>query len=78
MAGTTIRKNTGPRIWQVARQPICKMSSWVNGVNIPWPMGLPVSASPSARPLLLGNQGARLAVAVNDETAFSPMVMTTP
>ena len=43
-----------------------------------WPMGLPLSAKPSIRPRVCGNQGARVAVMENDEIAVWPMPAKMP
>ena len=43
------------------------------GAKTAWPMGLPVSARPSIRPRVAGNQGARVAVMEKEEMAVCPM-----
>ena len=55
------------------RQPKAAVRMPAKGAKTACPMGLPVSARPSIRPRVSGNQGARVAVMEKEEMAVCPM-----
>ena len=60
------------------RQPMPTIRAWDKGAKMACPKGLPASARPNVRPRDRGNHGARVAVAVKDETIVSPRAAKTP
>ena len=70
--GKTSVKNIKPIILNDHLQPTPNPNAWDRGVKMACPRGLPASANPRTVPLVAGNHGDRVAIAVNEEIDVWP------